>query len=118
MSTLPPAHQDNNIVKATLGAAHILGCPPELLGRLFGCDPGRVARHIETDTAAKETARLFLNCYRSLHDLLNGAEDNMRYWFSAENYHFGCAPKERMQQTEGLTAVSEYLATLVKKPKA
>ena len=71
----------------------------------------RLAHGKTLDTSKKETehALLLVRVFRSLDALVGGSETAARAWFSARNLHVGGVPRERVQTTEGLVHVAQYL---------
>lgn len=102
------------VTKAVTRAASALGLSQRELSRVLGVSEATVSRFATGKTLAvdrKETehALLLVRVFRSLDALVGGSEAAARAWFSAENIHIGGIPRERVQSTEGLVHVAQYL---------
>lgn len=102
------------VTKAVTRSAAALGLSQRELSRVLGVSEATVSRFANGRTLAadkKETehALLLVRVFRSLDALVGGSEAASRAWFASENMHLGGVPRERVQTTEGLVHVAQYL---------
>lgn len=111
-ASLPDAEQV--VTKAVRRAAEALGLSQRELAKVLGVSDATVSRLargkvLAADRKETELALLLIRVFRSLDALVGGSEGALRAWFSAPNAHLAGIPRERVQTTEGLVHVAQYL---------
>lgn len=103
---------NNSIVlgKASKNAAAQLGFTSVELGEIVGRDRSSInSRGIDPSTKSGQLALLFVRCYRGLHAVLGGNQQNMEHWFATNNKHLHGKPKDLVKDVQGLVTVLRYL---------
>lgn len=111
---LPSPSPAGVVTKAVTRAASALGLTQRELARVLGVSEATVSRlthgkTLDPEKKEGELALLLVRIFRSLDALVGGSAEAARAWFSAENLHLGGVPRERVQTTEGLVHVAQYL---------
>lgn len=103
------------LTKATLRAAGLLGLTHAALARIVGVSESHVSRmakgqrELEVGTKPAELATLLVRMYRSLDALVGNSEQHRQAWMDSFNRAFNQAPRDAIQQVEGLVRVVRYL---------
>lgn len=103
------------LTKATLRAAGLLGLTHAALARIVGVSESHVSRmakgerELEVGTKPAELATLLVRMYRSLDALVGNSERHRQAWMDSFNRAFNQAPRDAIQQVEGLVRVVRYL---------
>ena len=95
--------------RAVRNAGKALGLSVAAIGEVIGKDRTSIGRGIDPDSKSGELALLLIRCYRSLHVLTGGRDDDMRHWMQTENAGTGGVPAEQVKTVAGLVGVVEYL---------
>jgi hypothetical protein len=97
------------LAKAVRNAGKALGLSVTQIGQVIGKDRTSIGRGVDPGSKSGELALLLIRCYRSLHVLTGGREEDIRHWMQAENVGTGGIPAEQVKSVPGLMRVVEYL---------
>lgn len=97
------------LAKAVLNAGKALGLSQTEVGRVIGKDRTSISRGLDPTSKAGELALLLIRCYRSLHVLVGGEQENLKHWMHTPNHHTGGVPAQQVQSVPGLNQVLNYL---------
>jgi hypothetical protein len=110
-----PAPAGAVLTQALVRAGAFLGLPNVVVARAVGVSESHMSRmasgkaQLEIGTKPAELAALLIRVYRSLDALVGNNDRQRQAWMASFNRAFNEAPKEAIQQAEGLARVVQYL---------
>lgn len=105
----PQVDPKHVLSKALFNAGRLLGLSQTEIGTVVGKDRASIVRGLDPRGKSAELALLLIRCYRSLHVLVGGEQEQIRHWMQTDNQDIGGVPAQRIQSIQGLIRVVEYL---------
>ncbi|MEH6469938.1 MAG: antitoxin Xre/MbcA/ParS toxin-binding domain-containing protein [Halopseudomonas sp.] len=96
--------------KALLNTANALGITQADLAQTIGRNRTTIHRGIDPQSKTGEMALMLIRCYRALHVLVGGKDEEIKHWFHTANHHLGGEiPATKIKTVQGLAITLQYL---------